>query len=384
MRVLMLHPHDLRYDPWTIRILALARGLIARGCQVTAAYLPKKKIHEHDRELRRDVSGGPEIVPLGARHSDLLANYRTLRDLARESDVVHIQKCFAGVACPGLWAAYRTGTPVHLDWDDNESALADMTAPDPVWAYLIKTWERRIPRLVDSLSAASEGIRELARETGFPEEKICKIPVGADLETFNPAHADPELRRELGVGPDDPLVIYCGQLEGAAYADLALDAIQIARAKGCHPHLVIAGGGRGLPSLQKKAAEMAEKNITLTGYIPADEVPRYLASADIALACFEDNAATRCKSPLKIAEYLASGLAIVGSAVGDVPEMIGDAGILVSPGDAEALADGIITLIRNPQRRNEYRLRARHRAGTVYHWQRSADILFEAYTKLLS
>ena len=384
MRVLMLHPHDPRYDPWTIRILALARGLIARGHKATVAYLPKKKIHEHDRLLRRDYAEQAPVVALGSRHGDLYRNYRTLRSLADECDIVHIQKCFASVACPGVWAAYHSGKPVHLDWDDNESALADLTAPDVIWAHLIKVWERRLPRLVDSLSVSSQGVHDLASACGVRADRICKIPVGADLETFSPAHADPGWREELDLNPDSVLAVYCGQLEGAAYADLAFEAFRCARERTESIHLAVIGGGRGLPGLRDKVADAGGGDVTLTGYVPAEDVPRYLASADIALACFEDNAATRCKSPLKIAEYLASGLAIVGSAVGDVPEMIGDAGIVVPPGDAEALADGIMAFVNDPELRNEYRQRARRRAETVYHWQRSADILADAYTRLLS
>ncbi len=383
MRVLMLHPHDLRYDPWTIRIIALAQGIIARGHQAVVAYLPKKKIHQHDRLLRDELPQSPPVVALHPRHSDLNKNYQMLLRLSSECDIVHIQKCFASVACPGLWAAYRRGKPVHLDWDDNESILADLTAPDRLWAHLIKTWENKIPSLVDSLSVASDGIRELAVGLGVPESHICKIPVGADLQQFHPDRAEPGLRAALGLGPESVLTVYCGQLEGAAYAELAVDAMEIVHARNPNVHLVVVGGGKGLPGLRKRIDEEGIRTITLTGYIPAHEVPRYLASADITLACFEDNAATRCKSPLKIAEYLASGCPIVGSAVGEVPEMIGDAGILAPPGNAEALAEGILRYAGDPELRKQHRARARHRAESIYHWQRSADVLLGAYAKVL-
>ena len=380
----MLHPHDLRYDPWTIRILALAQGLIERGHEAIVAYLPKKKIHQHDRLLRTELPDSPSIVALNPRHSGLYANYSQIRSLLEECDVLHIQKCFASVACPGLWAAYCMGKPVHLDWDDNESALADMTAPDGLWAHLIKTWERILPQLVGSISVSSEGIRLLAKQSGFPEERICKIPVGANLTQFHPDCADTNLRSELGIAEDVPLVIYCGQLEGAAYADLAVEAMRIVTQRNRVAHLVVVGGGKSLPGLQARIASERISSVSVTGYIPADEVPRYMASADIALACFEDNPATRCKSPLKIVEYLASGLAIVGSDVGEVREMLGEGGTVVPAGDAQALADGIIGYLDDAESRREHRRLARQRAETEFHWQRSADVLIEAYEKIFS
>ena len=380
----MLHPHDLQYDPWTIRIVELAQGIRNRGHEAIVAYLPKKKIHEHDRCIRNAFPAGLQIVRLGARHGDLLSNYRTLCALAETCDLIHIQKCFASVACPGTWAAFRLGCPLHLDWDDNESALAEMTAPDKSWAHLIQVWERCMPRLVDSISVSSGGVYDLARAAGFPDARICKVPVGGNVERFHPQERDVKLRNELGIDPDAVLVLYCGQLEGAAYADLALEAVRMGIQRGSNLHLLVVGGGRGLPALQERVRELGESRVTLLGYVDADRVPPLMALADIAVACFEDNPVTRCKSPLKIAEYLASGVPTVGTDVGDVGEMIGDAGILVPPGRVDAFAAAIERYAHDPSMREAHRVRARERAETIYTWQRSADTLIAAYERLLA
>ena len=241
-----------------------------------------------------------------------------------------------------------------------------------------------MPGLVDSISVSSDGLYDLAKAAGFPDDGICKVPVGAETERFHPRMRDAMLRDELDIDPDAALILYCGQLEGAAYAGLALEAVRTGIDRGSNLHLLVVGGGRGLPALRERVRELDETRITLMGYVEADRVPRLMASADIAVACFEDNPATRCKSPLKIAEYLASGLPIVGSDVGDVGEMIGDAGILVPPGNVDAFAEAIERYAHDPAMRETHRARARERAETIYTWQRSADTLIAAYERLLA
>lgn len=88
-----------------------------------------------------------------------------------------------------------------------------------------------------------------------------------------------------------------------------------------------------------------------------------------------------CKSPLKIVEYLASGKAIVASQVGEVSNMIGEAGILTPPGDTRSLADGIIKVLEDYElRRNLGRL-ARQRAEKEYNWTVTAENLLDAYQR---
>jgi len=108
-------------------------------------------------------------------------------------------------------------------------------------------------------------------------------------------------------------------------------------------------------------------------------VPQYIAAADVAVACFEDNKQTRCKSPLKIVEYLASGKAIVASDMGEAAKMVRGCGVLVKPGDEISLAHGIEQLLDDPQLRTQLGLKARKRAEEKYNWGVTASNLLQAY-----
>jgi len=104
-----------------------------------------------------------------------------------------------------------------------------------------------------------------------------------------------------------------------------------------------------------------------------------MAAADIAIACFEDNDITRCKSPLKIAEYMSCGKPIVASNVGEVNTMLGGAGVLTEPDNPEDLARGIIKLLGDEPLRKRLSVKARQRAEEIYNWENTARNLIKAY-----
>ena len=384
MNVLMLHPHDVRFDPWTIRILEFGRHLARRGHQITLCYVPKRKVEPHERVVHAKVPDEIDSHPLGFRHSDLARNARLIADLARHADVIHIQKCFASVVIPGLWAAYLLDRPVHYDWDDHETAIARLVDDRLLLRHQISVCERQIPCLVDTMTYSSEGIRRIARSWGFPEDRMWWAPVGADLDRFSPGLDGSEMRQRHGVDLDTPIVLYVGQLEGAAYAELAVRAMEFVRRKFPEAVMWIVGGGKGLSGLRRECQAIpAAGRVHLFDYVPHDEVPRYLAAATVCVASFEENPATLCKSPLKIVEYLAAGKAIVASAAGEVPRMLDSCGVVVRPGDPEALAIGICGFLDDSDFREKYECLARKRAEEVFNWDRTAATLEKAYQRAL-
>jgi len=145
---------------------------------------------------------------------------------------------------------------------------------------------------------------------------------------------------------------------------------------------MIVGGGYQETSLKQLAKGLeVGSHLVFAGAISHDIVPQYVAAADVCVACFEDNDVTRCKSPLKIVEYLACGKAVVASRVGEVENMIADVGVLVEPGSVESLARGICQLIDDKVVREQLGFRARQRAQAVYNWGITARNLLVAYGK---
>ncbi|MBD3265567.1 glycosyltransferase, partial [bacterium] len=221
-------------------------------------------------------------------------------------------------------------------------------------------------------------LRQKALKYGTPSTKIWDAPVGADISFFFPRPKNENLWRQLQVS--SPLIVYSGQLEVASYAEFTLDILKTVRETIPTAHLLILGGGRKLPAIREKAKTLKiEPYVRFTNYVSGDKIPDYLSLADIALAPFEDNEVTRAKSPLKIVEYLAMGLPVVASHVGEAPIMIGEAGNTVPCGDIHGMAEKTVEILSSPDLKSKMNQKARIIAETTYNWKSHVDSLEKAY-----
>ena len=241
--------------------------------------------------------------------------------------------------------------------------------------------ERLLPVLADSVSCASTHLKELTCSFGVKKDYVFDSPVGADLEKFKLGLDGEWVKEKYGIKKD--LVLYIGQLHGAQYVDLFIQAANIVLHEHPDVRFMIVGEGFLEPILRKLTHDLglADK-VIFTGSVAHDDIPYYVACASICVAPFRDTEVTRCKSPLKIVEYLASAKPIVASNVGEVRRMIGGAGILVEPGDCYALAEGISRLLADEKLRKDVSEVARNRSETKYNWSYTAANLLSAYKKI--
>ena len=383
MNILMLHPHDIysNSEPWTVRVTYLAQEFVKRGHKVRLLYhLIDSRMSLEEATARQEYPF--TTIPAYRHQLALLAKMKSVKEFARWADVIHFQKCFPHVSIPAIWAGYRLGKPVHYDWDDWEYGIYNYNPMNRIVGATINAFEKALPRLVDSVSVASRPLADMALALGVPEQRIFEAHVGGDLERFGPDIDGSIVRERHHI--DGPIVLYLGQLHGAQYLELFLKAAALTNEQHPEATFMVVGGGDRFGELFNLAESLQiGHKVVFTGAIDHEEIPQYIAAADVAVACFEDTAQTRCKSPLKVVEYLASGKAIVASRMGEVPRMIEDAGILVEPGNAVQLAEGIGTLLESPSLREELGIKARHRAEIEYNWGVTAENLLVAYEMIL-
>ncbi len=374
----MIHPHDIysSLEPWTVRITAIAEEFVKKGHEVKLVYFP---LPDNERgKLRCKEFKEFETIPFNRGKWSFLKNIVRMWKLAKDADIIHFQKCFAIGSLPALFAAYLRNKPVHYDWDDWELKIYQFSPPSWIVGIYLNIMETLMPRLVDTLSVSSENIKRLALKKGAKENRIVYAHVCADLEKFNPRINDRDIKKKYGI--NSPIVLYLGQLHGGQYAELLLRAVKIISIKKLNTVFMIVGSGADLNRLKGLAKELGvDKNVIFTGAVEYSLVPKYLAAADIAVACFEDNDLTRSKSPLKIVEYMAAGKAIVASDVGEVPTMLAGSGILTEPGNVYSLAKGILKFLEDEKLRKDCEKKARKRAEEEYRWEVTANNLLRAY-----
>jgi glycosyltransferase involved in cell wall biosynthesis len=384
MHILMVHPHDLFHnsEPWTIRIKSIALKLKEKGHQVKVAYFP----FSANQTGQKEDSFSIETIPLSRAPCPVafLKNTKRLKRAAEWADILHFQKCHHYAAVPSVLAGYLTGTPLHYDWDDWEEKIWDESCGRGMIPRFIgfsfKILESWLPPLAETVSCASAYLKSLSKRLGVEGSCIFDAPVGADLERFRPNLDGSRIKKKYNIKGD--LVLYVGQLHGAQYVDLLIKAANIVLHRRPEAKFLIVGEGFMEPFLRQLVCELGlEQKVIFTGSIPYQQVPYYVAAASVCVAPFNDTEVTRCKSPLKIAEYLAGGKAIVASNVGEVRKMVGGAGILVAPGDQRGLADGITRLLEDKVLRKKLEKFARRRAESRYNWAYTTDSLLSAYQK---
>jgi glycosyltransferase involved in cell wall biosynthesis len=181
------------------------------------------------------------------------------------------------------------------------------------------------------------------------------------------------------------LVVFAGQLEADDFPPSILASFGSSARDHPDACLVIVGDGPSRTSLETEAHRVGiEKQCQFTGYIPRQEVQALLSLATLFLFPLRDDLMSRCKSPLVVVEALSHGIPVVGSAVGEVPRMVGDAGILLPTLEPADWTRALESLLAEPGRAQELGRMARQRFEAEWTWKRSVDHLERAYRTALA
>jgi glycosyltransferase involved in cell wall biosynthesis len=391
MRITFLATSSLDYPSPRGRWLPLARELVAQGYLVHLALLH----HAYDRLAvadRRQGSGGVQAEyvaqmhvygPVGQRRYfgpaallrvSLVAAIQLARAALRQGgDAIHVCKPQPINGLAGLLAARALGCPLYVDCDDYEAGGNRFGA---AWQqHLVRFWEDYLPRHAAGVTVNTRFLQRRCLSLGVPAAQLTYVPNGIAAAQLAPP--DPRqvagLRAALGLG-DAPVAVYVGTLSQTTHhVDLLLDAFAMLAPRLPSARLLLVGGGEDRAALMAQAQRLGlgERALFVGAVAPA-AVPVYLALAACSIDPVADDPVAAGRSPLKIVESLAAGVPVVTGDVGDRAEMLGQsAGALVRPGDAGALADGIMALLSDPMRCALMASRARERAD-AYRWDRLA------------
>ena len=234
---------------------------------------------------------------------------------------------------------------------------------------LLAAGERFVARGATITLAASQDLAARARELGGRDVRFA--PVAATLAA--PTRPPAEVRRELCVADGRPLVVCVGRLHPQKAHDVLIRAA--ARWREFAPVVVIAGDGPLQGELQTLIAH-EQAPVSLLGR--RGDVADLLGAADLVVL------ASRWEARSLVAqESMTAGRALVATAVGGMPALVGDGAMLVAADDVDALDAAVRGLLADPARRAELGERARRQAAS---WPTQADTLAQVeavYRELL-
>jgi glycosyltransferase involved in cell wall biosynthesis len=391
MRVVMIAPFAFAPKATvSARTFPMAQALTARGHQVTILIAPYDNLSDAGQVIERDAVQIRNL-PLGriAALTPLSAAWQLATHTRRlHPDVVHVFKPVGYAALAGMILRYTSRLPLTTDTDDWEGTGGwNSVNPYPWhWKRFFDFQEQWLPRHSAAVTVASRTLETQIWGMGVPPERVFYVPncPGTTFlsrrETIRQADRA-RVRNTLGIG-SSPMAIYVGHITLGDDLDLALAAFKRVTEHVPEARLVIVGTGEGLERLQEATAGLhLEDIVTFVGWLEHEQVPAYLAAADVAIYPYRDSLINRAKCSIKILEYMTMGKAIVTHRVGQNLEYLehGRSGILAAPGDVDGFAQGLIDVLSDPAYAAKLGKAASQRIKHEFSWSRRVLDVEKAY-----
>jgi glycosyltransferase involved in cell wall biosynthesis len=313
--------------------------------------------------------GFPEPFTFGLRA------YRFLQDRFDRYDIVHDNQSLSY----GLWAIMKhlplVATIHHPITVDRKLAVQSVKSPWKKlqyirWYSFVGMQKRASLKLSKIITVSECAKKDISTDFDIPLRRFRVIPNGINLGLFRPI---PEIEREknrliVTNSADTPL-------KGLYYLLQAVAEVS----KSHSIKLIVIGSpakNNGIVDLIKDLG--IGRMITFTGRIDAHEFACQYAKATMAVipSLYEGFG-------LPVGEAMASGVPVISTTGGALPEVVGDAGMLVPPADHQALAKAITTLLDNPDRAKELGRAGYKRIQKHFTWKRAAEKSVDVYREVI-
>jgi glycosyltransferase involved in cell wall biosynthesis len=279
--------------------------------------------------------------------------------LARGWDVVH---CWEE---PYTFAAWRIATHVPAGAKFVVGSFQNISKTYP-WA--ISMFERGTMARANGLIAFGETVHQaLASRHGYADKPSRVIPPGVDLNRFHPdVSAGHAIRARLGWPLDAVVVGYLGRFVEDKGIDVMTDSLGGLLHDGkCHALFV--GGGEMERDLRSFSDRFPGRVHVQTG-VPHDEVPAWLNAMNLLCAPSQTTPHWREQFGRMLIEAMACGVPVVASDSGEMPFVVGDAGLIVGEGDDIGWRHAIARLVDDEPSRWMYAERGIARTRTRFSW----------------
>lgn len=343
-----------------VHVKNLAARLLERGHEAivltpTTVAPPRPWVRSVGRPVRVSYRGTvAPIAPLSYRNvRSALASFRP--------DVVHVHEPLTPSA--SMFATLVANAPVvatvHAYLD--RSVAMEIAAP-----ILRRIWRRVTVGIAVSDAAASFLRRAL------PDAALEIVPNGVDVGAF--AGAEPCADLPLG-----RRILWVNRLDPQKGFPIALAAFSKVLAEVPDAILVVVGEGKDREALGL-LTESERARVDMRGAVPNEEVPSYLAACEL----FVSPAVGQESFGIALIEAMAAGLPVVAADIPGYREVVSDGveGLLVPPRDPEALAAGLVRVLREPELAARLGEAGRERAGT-FDWPIVVDRLEELYGRAI-
>lgn len=245
--------------------------------------------------------------------------------------------------------------------------------------YVIRVAKLLYQRMDTIITESESGRRQICHLLQIPEDRVKVIPSGVD-ERFRPLEKLGEVKKELvsKYRVKAPYILYVGGYRPIKNGPALVKAFAWLKERGVKHKLVLVGEpaqrfDEVLESI--KEAGLGDEVITI-GFIPDEDLPKFYNAADLfVLPSFKESFAH------VLVEAMACGCPLVTSNVSCMPEIVGDAGVLIDPYDVNSLAQGMYKVLASKELRQDLRKKGLERAK-LFSWEKCARETLKVYEEL--
>jgi glycosyltransferase involved in cell wall biosynthesis len=251
--------------------------------------------------------------------------------------------------------------------------------------WFLRIFERKMINRSNKIIAVSDFTRrELLNYYKIKENKIRVIHNGVDIFKFQPSPDKRKIKEELGFNPNDIAILSVGRLYARKGLFTLIESMPAVVRRFPNAKFVISGKGQSneMKKLVAHAEQLGVKsNIIFTGYFPDKKLPKLYQAADIfAFSTFYEH------HPFAVLEALSTGLPVVTTNVGGIPETIdsGKNGFLCDPFSPHQFSDRILQLLEHPAEASEIGFLARKTILERFDWRLVVKKVLKVYDEVLS
>lgn len=291
-------------------------------------------------------------------------------------DIVHDNQTLAY----GILKIQQLGLPVvetihHSIFLDRELAIKSAKSiKDKLglrrWYSFLNMQKKVAHRLSHIITVSHDSAEHIAQTFAIPKERLRVVYNGIDTQTFYPSPKTRRLENRL-------VTVISGNI-AVKGLDYLLEAFAVLRRQ--HPlELFVIGKGAKTPEVQKMVTNLGiEDYVKFAGEVTTEELADHYRLATIVVV-----PSTYEGFGLPAAEAMACAAPVVSTSAGALPEVVGDAGVLVPPGDTKALVDSISALLANVEKRRSLGEAGYQRVIRNFNWRTAASRTLDIYAEKL-
>jgi glycosyltransferase involved in cell wall biosynthesis len=336
----------------------------------------KYHIMGHGRSLESDVRLKPlvyALLPLFLFFGAIKL-FRATKEF--DTDILHIHWVLPNGPI-GAFVARLRKIPYVVSLHGSDVFIA---GKEPIFSWIA----RNVLNRALAVTSCSEDLINQALNFGA-RANYQLLPWGVDPVKFHPDRKPPSPLQEDEDLEKTNTIVSLGRMVYKKGFESFVDAIPLVIQKHPKARFIIGGDGPIMSQLKRRADELrAGAHLSLPGRIPWDEVPAFLANADIfVLPSVRDDYGNQDGLPTVLLEAMSSGASIIASDIAGIGLVVNDqeTGILVPPDDHMAIANAINSLLDDPARLREYQLSARGAIEANYTWDNCIVSIDEVYSQ---